>query len=267
MDDITAIETITRNCFRSMSGFPNAMVVDDESMYAVISHIPIPFFNGVARTNLEVDEVDERFELLRAQNCPFRWWVTPSTRPEGVASRLLELGLVHAYDSPGMIADLFAVPFDVPLPDGVTVKRVANARDLDDWVRVFMPVFELPEERSAIFRDTYVRIGFGDDVAWQHFVAYDGEVPVATSSIHVDGDLTGVYFVATLAEVRGRGIGAAVTRESMRFARDAGAARAALQSSTSGYGVYRGLGFEHRCNVSSYEWRMGSQGAPASRAG
>ena len=58
-----------------------------------------------------------------------------------------------------------------------------------------------------------------------------------------------------MPEARGRGIGAAVTRASMRYARDVGATRAALQSSDSGFGVYRGLGFEERCVVSAYEWR------------
>ena len=255
MDDITAIETITRDCFRSVAT-PESFVIDDDSMYAVISHIPIPFFNGVARTNLNASEVEARFELLRAQNCPFRWWVTPSTRPQGLGAQLMKLGLVHGYDSPGMIADLFRAPLDVPAPDGVRVERLTDAAAMEDWLNVFMVVFALPEERRAIFRDTYTRIGFGDDIAWQHFVAYDGEVPIATSSVHVAGELAGVYFVATLAEARGRGIGAAVTRESMRFARDAGATRAALQSSDSGFNVYRSLGFEHRCVVSSYEWRL-----------
>lgn len=257
MDDITAIETITRNCFRSVA-LPTSLVIDDESMYAVISHIPIPFFNGVARTNLDAHEVEARFERLRAENCPFRWWVTPSTRPEGLGARLVELGLVHGYDSPGMIADLSRAPLDVPAPDGVTIERLVQAPALEDWLNVFMTVFALPEERRAIFRDTYTRIGFGDGIAWQHFVAYEAGLPVATASVHVDGDLAGVYFVATLVEARGRGIGAAVTRESMRFARDAGATRAALQSSDSGFNVYRSLGFEHRCDVSAYEWRLQS---------
>lgn len=258
MDDITAIETITRNCFRSVSQFPDALVIDDDSMYAVISHVPIPFFNGVARTNLEDDELAARFEMLRAANCPFRWWVTPSTRPAGLAPRLLELGFVHAYDAPGMIADLTRVPLDVAAPDGVTIKRLSHAGEMDDWLTVFMPVFKLPEERRAIFRDTYERCGFGETALWQHFVAYDGEAPVATTSILVDGDLAGVYHVATLPEARGRGIGAAVTRAAMRFARDAGATRAALQSSLAAFNVYRSLGFEHRCDVGAYEWRLQS---------
>ncbi|HYC59995.1 MAG TPA: GNAT family N-acetyltransferase [Thermoanaerobaculia bacterium] len=255
MDDVTAIETITRDCYRSLAGFPNAIVIDDDSMYAVISHIPIPFFNGVARTSLDADDVESRFEFLRAQQCPFRWWVTPSTRPEGLGRRLIELGLVHAYDSPGMIADLTRVPLAAAAPDRVTIKRLEHAAEMEDWLNVFMAAFALPEERRAIFRNTYTRIGFGDAVAWQHFVAFDDDVPVATSSVHIDGDLAGVYFVATLAEARGRGIGAAVTRESMRFAGDSGATRAALQSSDIGFNVYRSLGFEHRCDVGAYEWR------------
>jgi ribosomal protein S18 acetylase RimI-like enzyme len=90
---------------------------------------------------------------------------------------------------------------------------------------------------------------------WQHFVAFEGDRPMATTSVLVEGDLAGIYFVATMPEARGRGIGSAATRAAMRYAREAGATRAALQSSDSGFGVYRGLGFEQRCVVSAYEWR------------
>jgi ribosomal protein S18 acetylase RimI-like enzyme len=54
---------------------------------------------------------------------------------------------------------------------------------------------------------------------------------------------------------RGRGIGSAVTRAAMSFARDAGATHAALQSSESGLEVYRALGFVHYCDLSLYDWR------------
>jgi GNAT superfamily N-acetyltransferase len=251
MDDITAIETITHHCYRSFAGFPGAVVIDDESLYAVISHVQMPFFSGVARTNLAADEVEPAFGRLRAKGSPFRWWVTPSTRPAGLGETLVQLGMRHAYDAPGMIADLMQVPLGSEDP---TIRRVGNADDLEQWLDVFMPVFHPPAERRAAVRDAYVRCGFGDDAAWQHFVAFDGEVPVATTSVLIAGDLSGIYFVGTLPAARGRGIGSAVTRAAMRCARDAGATRAALQSSESGYRVYEGLGFVNRCTVSAYDW-------------
>jgi ribosomal protein S18 acetylase RimI-like enzyme len=255
LDDITAIETITTNCFRSFAGFPNAETIDSDGIFAVLSHMPIPFFSGVARTNLAAGDVDATLDLLRSKNCPFRWWVTPSTRPEGLGAMLRARGLRHAYDAPGMIADLMAVPLDVPLPAGITMRQLAHVDELADWLSVFTVVFSSPEHERGIWRDAYARCGVGENQPWQHFVAFDGDTPLATTSVLVDGDLAGIYFVATMPEARGRGIGAAVTRAAMRYAREAGATRAALQSSDSGFGVYRALGFEQRCLVSAYEWR------------
>jgi GNAT superfamily N-acetyltransferase len=255
MDDITVIETITRNCYRSFADFPNAQSIDDDSLFAVFSHVPVPFFSGVAHTNLEPSHVDATIDRLLAIGSPFRWWVTPSTRPDNLAPILSTRGFRHAYDAPGMIADLTKVPLDVPLPAGITMQQLTHADQLKDWLAVFTVVFSTPPAQQQFWLDAYVRCGVGEGLPWQHFVAFDGDLPVATTSILVDGDLAGVYFVATLAEARGRGIGAAVTRASMRYARDAGATHAALQSSDVGLSVYRSLGFEQRCVVSAYEWR------------
>lgn len=255
-EDIQAIETITTNCFRSFAGFPHAETIDNDEIFAVLSYLPIPFFSGVARTNLNADDVDATLELLRSKNCPFRWWVTPSTRPEGLAAMLRARGLRHAYDAPGMIADLTAVPLDAPLPRGITMRQVTHVDELADWISVFAAVFSSPEHERGVWRDAYVRCGVGEKMPWQHFVAYEGDTPLAITSVLVEGNLAGIYFVATMPEARGRGIGSAATRAAMRYARDAGATRAALQSSDSGFGVYQSLGFEQRCVVSAYEWRL-----------
>ena len=255
-EDIHAIERISVNCYRSFAGFPNAETIDNDGIFAVLTYLPIPFFSGVARTNLDADGVDATLDLLRSKNTPFRWWVTPSSRPEGLAEMLRARGLRLAYDAPGMIADLTTVPLDVPLPAGITMRQLKHVDELADWLSVFTVVFSSPPHERGIWRDAYARCGVGEGQPWQHFVAFEGDRPLATTSVRVEGDLAGIYFVATMPEARGRGIGSAATRAAMRYARDAGATRAALQSSDSGFGVYRGLGFEQRCVVSAYEWRL-----------
>jgi len=255
IDDVAAIERISINCYRSFSGFPNAETIDNDEIFAVLSYMPIPFFSGVARTNLDAGDVDATLDFLRSKNCPFRWWVTPSSRPEGLAEMLRARGLRLAYDAPGMIADLTTVPLDVPLPAGITMRQLTHVEELADWMSVFTVVFSSPPHERGVWREAYARCGVGEGQPWQHFVAFEGDRPMATTSVLVEGDLAGIYFVATMPEARGRGIGSAATRAAMRYARDAGATRAALQSSDSGFGVYRSLGFEQRCVVSAFEWR------------
>ena len=255
LDDVTAIETISRNCFRSFAALPNAELIDDGKIFGVMSHLAVPFFSGIATSLLGTDEVEGVVDRFREKKCAFRWWLTPSTRPRELESILIAQGMSHAYDAPGMLADLTTVPLDAPLPHGITIRRLTHVGELKQWLDVFTAVFSTPEQERAVWLDAYVRCGVAESAPWQHFVAFEGEIPVATTSVLTVGDLAGVYFVATLEEVRGRGIGAAVTREAMRYARAAGATRAALQSSELGYGVYRALGFVEHCQLRLYHWR------------
>lgn len=258
MDGIAAIETISRNCFRSFAGFPDARLLDDGAVYGVVSHVPMTFFSGIAASRLVGDveaQVARVLEVFRAERCAFRWWLTPSTRPQGLAPVLQAHGMRHAYDAPGMAADLTTAPLDVPLPENVTIRRARDAEALTPWMDVFMPVFSRPPAERAIWREAYERFGFADDATWTHFLAFLGDEPVATTTLLLDGALAGVYHVATLPGARGRGIGSAVTRAAMRYARDRGATQAALQSSESGLGVYRSLGFVQYCDLSLYDWR------------
>lgn len=255
MDGIAAIETITRNCYRSFSRFRNAELLDDGRIFGVMSHLGIPFFSGIASSNIDADDVVPIMDRFRAEKCPFRWWLTPSTRPEGLEEILKANGMRHAYDAPGMAADLTTLDLDVPLPANVTIRQLARLDELPYWLNVFVPAFSISAGDAAVWLDAYQQIGFGDGVAWTHYVAFLDDQPVATTSLLVDGTLAGLYNIATLAHARGRGIGAAVTRAAMRYAREHGATQAALQSSEMGYSVYRGLGFVEHCNLRLYDWR------------
>ena len=77
----------------------------------------------------------------------------------------------------------------------------------------------------------------------QHYhlwVGYVDERPVTCAVAHVSDGVVGVHFVATRAEARGRGSGAAITA---RAAATDPTLPAVLQSSDLGRPVYERLGF------------------------
>ena len=78
--------------------------------------------------------------------------------------------------------------------------------------------------------------------------------PVSTSLLVVNKGIAGIYCVATLQEARGRGIGTALTRESMLLAKDLGNEFVVLQSSKMGLPVYEKLGFKECCKIRAYVW-------------
>jgi ribosomal protein S18 acetylase RimI-like enzyme len=246
-------ERILRDCFASFARIPDAAVIDDPAAFGVITALPVGFFSGIAATNIEDDrDIDRIAAIFRARNSPFRWWLTPSTRPRDLEAKLIARNFRHTYDANGMVADLAKVRFDEP-PSGLEIRRVANAAEFDDWLDPFCETFEIPERDRPVWRNTYETLGFDD--AWTHYAGYVEGKAVSTSSLLMAGNLGGIYCVATIDAARGRGIGRAVTLAAMKDARDRGATRAVLQSSEMGFSVYRALGFEDAGPLRLYDWR------------
>lgn len=125
-----------------------------------------------------------------------------------------------------------------------------DEQTLSAWVDVFAGVFSLSENAKEVWQHVYSRLD-----TWRHFLAILDGKPVATTSLCLGGAIGGIFHVGTLAEARGRGVGAAITAAAMREAADAGCAVAALQSSEMAIGVYRSIGFEVCCDLELYDWK------------
>lgn len=240
-------DAISAACFRSFSSLPNARLLDGDGAIGVLTEVPLTFFNGIAHARIGPDEVPRIIDTFRTVRRPFRWWISPDAEPQHLAGVLLANGMRYAYDAPGMTADLATLRPGAP-PCGVVIERVS---DLEPWLTVFIPGFNLPPEASPAWRSAYAQC----DDAWVHFVGFVDGTPAATTSLLLADDLAGVYHVVTLPPFRGRGIGAAMTAAAMQHARERGARTAVLQSSEMGLRVYQSVGFEAICNLTLYDWR------------
>lgn len=239
-------DAISRACFSSFTRIPGARLVDADGVFGVLTNVPLTFFSGIATTSADA-AIARTIDLFRSQRCPFRWWISPSA-PRDLAAVLQSHGLRHAYDATAMTADLTALDLDAPLPPGLSI---ATEMEMEPWASVFVAVFGRPAAEAAVWLDAYAACG----PEWTHFVAMLDEVPVATTSLLMAGELAGIYHVATLPHARGRGIGAAITTAALRHARAAGATTAVLQSSEMGFNVYRSIGFAPAGALSLYDWR------------
>lgn len=239
---IEALDRISHECFRSFLALPNARAIEHDGVSGTMTDVPINFFSGIATSVLSEAEVPDVIALMGTR--PFRWWISPSARPENLADVLARHGLQHTYDSRGMTIALDQ-PLRLTMPQGFIVRRVT---DLTDWERVFLEGFRRPETDRGLWKGTYAQLG--DE--WVHFVGYLDGAPVATTSLLMLGELVGVYHVVTLAEARGRGIGNAITTYALQYAQEHGATLGALQSSEMGFRVYRAIGFEDHCALTLY---------------
>ena len=84
----------------------------------------------------------------------------------------------------------------------------------------------------------------GKDEDALHLLAWDGDTPVGTARILLQGDTSKIGRVCVLPQARGTGLGAALIRAALDvLRRQAGVTQARLGSQTHAIGFYEKLGF------------------------
>ncbi|MFL5628496.1 MAG: GNAT family N-acetyltransferase [Ktedonobacteraceae bacterium] len=260
MQDISEqaiIAAIEANLAEEMASFgrylAGAELHEDAEMQWIITDL----FNAVIRTQITGADIDARLDATLAHFksrgvTTMGWAVSPSTQPTNLVTYLQARGCKHFQDQMGMAADLQALHEDVTTPANLHITRVSDETMLQTYAHVSMRGFGSSEDKIRCYYDTYARIGFGEHIAWQHFVGWLDDEPVAVSSLLLHGGVAGVYGVATIPEARRQGAGTAMTLAALREARQRGYHLGILTPSDMGLGIYRRLGFRVYYTMSIY---------------
>jgi GNAT superfamily N-acetyltransferase len=123
-------------------------------------------------------------------------------------------------------------------PEGVTIHEVTDGNELREFERTLIEGYPIPDMDAdsvpILFPTAYL------GASSHAYAAYvDGQM-VATAAAHVAAGVNHVEFVATRAEHRGRGIGAAITWAATIAEPSL---PAVLIASDDGRGVYEALGY------------------------
>ena len=155
-----------------------------------------------------------------------------------------------------MVATLDNLPDETP-PRDLQVERVEDAGAFREACQVIAEGFGAPMEiADAMAR--FAETAIGDDQAQRVFLVRSEGKAVGTALGVAEGQILGVFNVATVPEVRRRGVGRAVMLATMRDGAARGATLAVLQSSDMGHAVYERLGFE---DFGTYDvWSHPSEG-------
>jgi ribosomal protein S18 acetylase RimI-like enzyme len=223
-----------------MDAHPDAWMEVSDGIAACVTGIPSPGLNGIwcARRDPDPDELRRLLVELKDRGVPHLLELRPGT-DEAALAVAAESDLVPADDMPLMRLD-----------DPGEFDRARAAAPM-------LSIRELGPDEAALHARV-AAAGFGENpdhfvrllppvvMAVDGFRAYAGEVDgeVVTTAVGVTlGDYVGVFNVATPADHRRRGYGAAITARVVEDGFANGASWAWLQSSPSGYGVYEALGF------------------------
>jgi len=218
-----------------------------------ITSIPFPLLNNVLRAQLPSDGLDDHVRAalspFKQRELPCAWWVGPSSQPSGLADGLEAYGMAHAATMVGMAADLGTLRDDMPIPRGVEISEVVDEERLSTWCGVLGQVHAFPDLALGPWRRLHEAMGLGPGRPWRHFVAtLDGRA-VATSSLFMGRRAVSVANIATARDVRGRGIGRAMSLYPLLEAKRQGQPLATLCASRGAVALFRRLGFEHACEL------------------
>lgn len=262
---VATVESTTLALFRRLEG--SLLHVEDHGDVVLYrSDSDFPLFNGVAVARFAPGRVRDRAEAVLDQMIerrkPFLWWTTNSTRSPELVTVLEERGLVLAVEDPGMHLDL-STRSDLDAPEqttGVTLVR-GDASDVEDTTDVFMQAFELPPDTRPYAVDLITGMPTKPGQLMAHvFAQLDGEPAGSGVAMMIDG-VAGLYNIGVVDAARRRGVGAAITRELLRIAREHGCRDAVLYSSQLGQSVYAAEGFETHGFAANYAWLGGSVAA------
>ncbi len=225
-----------------------------------ISNIPLPLMNSIMDAQLTPGQVEPTIEYViadaKSRHVPVLWWVGPSTHPADLAIRLLQYGFSIDEDGPGLAVDLDNLNESLPVAEGCSIQPAQDDTAWLAWSRTLAKGFEVPAARVEFAVNSwYELLSQVNPETTLGYTAWLNGTPVATSLLQLGGGVAGIYGVATVPEARRKGIGARVTLHPLLQARAKGYKVGVLQASEMGLGVYRSLGFQECCRITSYIWR------------
>jgi len=148
-------------------------------------------------------------------------------------------------------------PADGPVPDVACDLEVRpiETHEAGLFGAIVAAGFGWPNEVAELVADTVGRPG------WRHYMAFEGQIPVATGAFFLAGDLAWIDFAVTLEAKRGRGAQSALVARRIRDAVALGCKGFVVETAEQtpakeapSYRNMRRFGFEVQYARSNYIW-------------
>jgi GNAT superfamily N-acetyltransferase len=257
MDSSSAVQAIESNLFdfcltvARLSRQP----CYDKGGVAWVNCAPSPWPNAVLGARVDEANAEAGIRLVVDQMAkgvaPRLWMTGPSMRPRDLEDRLAGHGLVKRSEAIGMACALSDLRVDLPNPPSLEIHTVGDDQALGSWARIVTTgLFQRPESAAKpLARLMSPAVSAGRATL---YLAIAQGRPAASSTLYVTGEVAGIYHVATVPDLRNRGIGRSVTAAAALRARELGCRTVILQATQLGRPVYERLGFVELSRLGRY---------------
>ena len=181
-------------------------------------------------------------DFFHARGRGFSIWIRGEEPKDlDLAAAASKAGLQLVYEMPEMV---LGSPVEEPhFPVGAKLLKLSEAGQADDYWKVAAasyPSIGFPPEVFGSYTNNAGLLA--ENVA--AFIAYlDGE-PVSIAMTIISHGVAGIYWVGSLEQARGKGLGRAVTAAATNAGFELGAEIASLQASPMGKPIYEAMGYE-----------------------
>lgn len=208
--------------------------------------------NGAFRRDDSVDAgefVSRAKEFFGTRERGFSIWVRGGQAEDrDLAAAAEAAGFQLVYEMPEMT--LGEKPAPPELPSGTELRKLTSVEQATDFWQVATSSYSsigFPPEVFAGYTN-HAGLLAGNVIAF--LALLDGE-PVGIAMTIVSHGVAGIYWVGSLEQARGKGLGRAVTVAATNAGFDLGADVASLQASPMGKPIYLELGYE-----TAFEYQM-----------
>lgn len=195
-------------------------------------------------------QISEITSKIAAGELPDEWVVGSKSKPANLCDCLVKHGFEEQSGMAGMAIDLTKIDENIVIPEGVNIIEVHGEYNLRIWADVVSKgLWNGGTFEPCLFQDSLT------DPSIKLYLGFlDGE-PVASSMLQLSNGIACINLVATLSQFWGRGIGTAMTKTPLIYARDMGYRISILQASSAGEHGYRKIGYKEYCKLHVYKYK------------
>ena len=239
--------------------YPNSVVWDRKNLFMFSHGYPHPYGQGVWHSDLneeDADEViDEVLNYFRERNLPCWWLFGQEIKPRDLTDRLKARGFFNSGDMTYMAADLREINLYSPEPKGFKIQEVQTDSELKTYFQIWSTGYEYPTFLGENMYNTTIKKPIShESIHGKLYLGYLNGKPVATSRLFIGAGAAGLYWVTTIPEARGKGIGTQMSLRPLKDGLNAGYPLGVLDSTDMGYPVYKKMGFKEYFKSPVYIW-------------